>query len=234
MKVCAVTCTGGRPELFSLCRRWIERQTVRPDVWFVATDNGEVITDLPDFAVHIPVERVMGPGPNTDFVPNHTLRQALLCVPVGHAAVVFEDDDWYAPNHIEKCLQHIAAGHEVVYGHDWVRYHVPSREWNVKIRRAPGEGRVGIRPDAVAKYAESLVNRPLYEGATDGRYPGFTVVGIKGVGHGLPGRAGASEMHRGLGGDRGRKFVHMDRDGSQLREWLGSEADCYFSLVRKP
>jgi hypothetical protein len=233
MNVCAVTCTGGRPELFELCKRWIAHQTRPVDKWIVATDNGEVITDLPAFASHMHVERVTTPAPNTDWVPNHSLRQALLAVPEGHAAVVFEDDDWYSPKHVERCVQQIGLGHEVVYGTVWMRYHVPLRQWNTKVRRAPGEGRVMIRADAVRKYADSLVNRPLYEGPTDGRYPDFTVVGIKGVGYGLPGRAGASDMHRGLGMDKKFKIVNRDPHGTFLRTMLGDDADLYLNLVER-
>jgi len=226
MKVCAVTCTGGRPELFELCKRWVMRQTLPVDYWIVATDNGEKIENLPQFARHIHVDRVMGPGPNTDFVPNHTLRNALLMVPDHHCAVVFEDDDWYAPDHVHRCVEHLGNGHEVVYGATWVRYHLPTRCWNTKMRKAPGEGRVCIRSDAVRKYAASLVNRPLYEGPTDGRYPGFSTVGIKGVGYGLPGRPGASDMHKGL------KSVNHDPDYAKFRSWLGPDAEAYISLVQ--
>ena len=229
MKVCAVTCTGARPELFSLCKKWVARQTLQPDLWIVVTDNGEEITDLPANAVWHAVEPWRGEVKNPDWAPNHTLSMALRLVPRGHATIVFEDDDWYSPKHIEKCVAKIKDGHSVVYGAQWVRYHVPLCRWSVKEKPVPGEGRVGIAPSALRRYRASLLDRPLYSGCSDGRYPFYSSVGIKGVGYGLPGRTGATPMH-----NSSCLIWRHDPNYKIFRKALGQDAEDYIRLVSLP
>jgi hypothetical protein len=137
---------------------------------------------------------------------------------------VFEDDDWYSADHAATCLQRIGEGHDVVYSRNWFRYHVPLRRWSVKSKPVPGEGRVGLAPRAVQFYRRSLLNRPLYPGTTDGRYDRLTSVGIKGAGHGLPGRGGATDLHWLSWGEQDPGLV-------KLRALLGADADDYLRLV---
>lgn len=229
MKTCAVTCTGGRPELFALCRRWVEHQTVRPDHWIVVTDNGESV-DVPSWASFASVSPLFGDPRTPDHKPNHALHQALKLVPSGHAAIVFEDDDYYFPNHVASCVQKLEEGHGVTYCNHVIEFNLPAGIWRRHDKPGASEGRVGIHPMDVRLYAERLLNRPLWSGLTDGRYPILTTVGIKGAGFGLPGRRGATPLH-GYNADRSN-WQH-DNDFSKFRSLIGPDAESYIRLLRK-
>lgn len=224
MKVCGVTCTGARPELFALCKRWVMRQTVPVDHWIVATDNGEVIEDLPPMAQHHHVTPALD-APTLDWKPNSSLQQALALVPKDHAAVVFEDDDWYGRTHVQVCMRGIADGHLVSYGARVVQFNVPLATWRMHKEPPPSEGRVCIHPDGIERYAHSLLNRPLWSGPTDGRHADITTAGIKGVGFGLPGRAGATIPHF--------QASHWapDPGHKMMRRLLGEDALAYTALL---
>ena len=222
MKVCVVTCTGKRPELFALCRKWVERQTVKPDHWLVVTDDGDQ-PDVPDWADSIKIEKTP-PTQNIDIAPNTSLATTLRLVPAGHAVVVFEDDDWYRADHIAICMREIEKGHLVTYSCEVWQYHIPLSRWRTHQRPGASEGRVGLHPDGVSEYADHLLDRPLWSGPTDGRYSEVTSVGIKGVGYGLPGRPGASLCHHSA-------FWPRDPQHAKRREWLGEDATDYTNLL---
>lgn len=229
MSYFAVTCTGGRPELFELCKKWLARQTVQPDGWVVATDNGDVPPDLPRNATHL---RVDPPAfnPTADWRPNHALREAMRFVPEGNHVIVFEDDDWYSPRHAEVCLERLSAGHGVAYCDHVVEFVLPSRIWREHRKPGASEGRVGVHAKDVPIYADRLLNRPLWSGLTDGRYSELTTVGIKGAGHGLPGRPGATPLHRYTP----KSGWASDPSFAKFCQLLGRDADDYLRLLSEP
>jgi hypothetical protein len=193
--ICVVTCTGARPELFALCTEWVLHQTVKPSCWIVTTDTGEVPSGLPDFAQHLHVPKQWEEGPAA---ARHSLLYALSMVPKGNIVVVMEDDDYYMPTHIERIVQRLEETKcSVTFGDTVVRFHLPEHRWSGESKGAVDavEGAVGIASRFVSGFAEALRDE-MQKSVMGIPYNGFTCVGIKGVGHGLPGRSGATTKHR--------------------------------------
>jgi hypothetical protein len=235
VKVCAVTCTGGRPELFELCKRWVMRQTRMPDRWIVSTDIGGFDSKLPEFASHYTHDPQVEQEPNPHRRAHFHLASALKCVPPDHAAVIMEDDDWYGPDHIETLVEHLERSDCRIASHRLTRfYHVPERRYLIR----PSEGRsdigiVMLSPEAIPWYVKGLIET----GAQNEYYLlsrlqsacKSTSVGIKGAGFGLPGRAGASSKHQRA---KALRIMQADPGAKMFREWLGPDAQPYLDLAR--
>lgn len=234
MKLCFVTCTGGRPELFALCRRWVERQTLRPDCWVVTTDTGESIDGLPSYAKfhHVP--------PTTRFsdLPvagaRRSLDYALAMVPPGHAVVVIEDDDWYGADYAKHMMEALAR-HPAAQIDRLPRFILPAKKWSMGHTASPDQSRVvpGIfacRPDMIPTFRASLETEPY------GRFPihffqSTETVSIKGVGFGLPGRTGATTKHQP--NHIKTLKANDDPDHKLFRAALGDEdAESYLCLLK--
>ena len=232
MKVCVVTCTGGRPELFALCRRWVERQTHPIDSWVVVTDNGDV-PDLPKeatFSAVPPVSETMASLPCGR--PAWALQHALSLVPAGHHVVVMEDDDWYRSDHVGVALR-LLRDHAIVQLKHLHRFYLPSHRFQRGFPGAPDQSRLvpgiaSFRHEAIASVSEALGHEPF--GMLDiHHYCEPTVVSIKGVGWGLPGRSGATTKHRP---DHPKVMAAVDDVGDRLfRKFLGDDADHYLRLL---
>lgn len=227
LPVCAVTCTGGRPELFELTKRWVGHQSRVPDCHVVATDTGE-LPDLGDNCIHVAVPPIAG-NANGAKRAAHALRSALAAVPDGHVAVIFEDDDYYCTDHVERILARLRTA-PVACGDTVVRFHLPTARWS---GYSPGAvdalpGTVGLLHESIGMYADSLDMDSVWS-PPEGFYPGFTVVQIKGVGYGLPGRSGATTKHR----PDHYKTMRMlsDPDHAVFRRLLGKDADHYLRLL---
>ena len=115
-----ITPTGDRPIPFSLCRRWMARQTIQPLEWLVVDDG---IVPLPEEqrtgCTYLRRERGAGE-------PAHTLPLNLL-VALQHIKskyiVIMEDDDWYAPNYLEAMLSIMPRSALGVVGQDHTFYY---------------------------------------------------------------------------------------------------------------
>jgi hypothetical protein len=57
--VTLLTVTGGRPEAWGLCKRWMAAQTVQPDRWIIVDDVG----DVPEATIQVTPR--WQPGQNT-------------------------------------------------------------------------------------------------------------------------------------------------------------------------
>lgn len=229
MKSCVVTCTGGRPELFALCRRWVER--CKPDKWIVAVDTDDEPL-LPAGTMLAPV-RPEGSFPTCTVKAHRALALALLRVPLGHHAVIMEDDDWYPESYVREMVSVLDDGHDLAGCANEVRYNVPARRWQCGSPKAANAGCTAIHAREIGRYIDCLM------GQHGSDHEAWRVMGgsmtvraqrvaIKGVGFGLPGRAGATGKHD----PRAPKVQTWvpDPDGSKLRSWLGDDADAYLSL----
>jgi len=231
MKFAAITCTGGRHELFRLTQRWIERQMRLPDLWIVVTDNGDVIDKLPPWATFAQVP----PRPASwDFpgypIPAWSLSCALQMVPAGYAAIPMEDDDWFSKVHCSTIMSKLEQGHMISYGDEVYYFHVPAQRWQFRKGEHSTEGCIGLHPDAIERWRLSLPSDPRWNPA-DGVYRGFTKVDIKGVGYGLPGRHGTTNRHN----PKHKKGMIMRPDPHHLRfkKAVGAvDAQCYINLCR--
>lgn len=195
MKICAVTCTGLRPELLKLCERWIAEQTVQPDHWIVSYDDGPkpIVTDAEIIEAPAMPEDW---GKKKDVAPqNWHLHWALGKVPKDHVAIVFEDDDYYYPDHIAECMKWIDRGCQITCQAVMYGFNPPMRNYGVHAKRWPTEGLVGLSPAGIDIYRHILpkmrnhpfaVTKPEIMGRKE------TCVQIKGAGRGLPGRPGTT------------------------------------------
>lgn len=225
MKLTVVTCTGGRPELFALCRRWVERQTMAPTRWLVTTDCG----DHPDAPsadiVRIPddfdVAQVGTPSRAT-----RALVYALRLVEPDSAVVIMEDDDWYGPRYIAELM---ASPRWMSHQLSMWLYQVPSRQYVNVDYPMPVEGMLGFKAGNVSRVIEWILKKPRPPIDSD-PLPMQQLVQIKGAGFGLPGRRGATKKH--IPGHHKLKGLHEDLDLSVFRSLLGDDADAYLRLVR--
>ena len=95
--ITVITPTCDRPRGIELCEQYMRRQTVQPDQWIVA-DSGQDRARLTMGQIHI--HKPMQPGAR-NLAQN---MMAALDRASGDFVVIVEDDDWYKPDHIEKCF----------------------------------------------------------------------------------------------------------------------------------
>lgn len=111
LRITVITPTGDRPLAFSLLKKWMQGQTVKPDQWIVI-DDGKISLDIMDSGEMLYVRR----QPKADD-PKHTLalnlRTAFPLV-TGDRILIMEDDEYYAPEYIETMVRaletHLVAG----------------------------------------------------------------------------------------------------------------------------
>lgn len=144
--------------------------------------------------------------------------------------IVLEDDDHYAPTHLETLMRQLQSGASIV-GDDTQRYYnVAHRVWRVYQNRGASLCQTGFHRRLLALLTQVLMRR-LTENhyGVDGAFweavpkvewslePHQTVVGIKG----LPGRKGLGVGHRPGAG------WTQDPTGEKLRAWTGADASRY-------
>ena len=229
MKICAVTCTGNRPELLKLCQKWIGNQTVSVDEWLVSYD----VDERPEVDAGI-IQKVGQVPRGWTAMPhiakqNWNLYNALKAVPKGYAAVVFEDDDYYKTFHVERCLADL-EGTPLSCQPTLHIWDLPNRRYRQDTKMWPSEGCVAMRPEAVHYYADLLPKSrnwdyhkdlPLHMRREE------TVVQIKGAGRGLPGLKGTTQMQ--VSGFNGGGWP--DPDLENLDKHLEGHADDYLNLL---
>jgi glycosyltransferase involved in cell wall biosynthesis len=119
-RITCITLTGDRPLAFALCQRWMANQNRRPGQWIVIDDGKTPLTPTPTMQY---VRR----EPRTDD-PRHTLIQNMkvgLPLVKGEKVIIFEDDEYYAPEYIEEMSRRLDE-HEVVGIMKAKYYHLPT------------------------------------------------------------------------------------------------------------
>lgn len=122
--ITTITPTGDRQIALSLCRKWMNHQTVKPDQWIVV-DDGESFSKW-DFEPY--VHYVRRNPCKTD--PKHTLvlNIAEACrniEPNSDFILIMEDDEYYSPKYIEAMVKAMQQ-HEVVGIGCSKYYHLPT------------------------------------------------------------------------------------------------------------
>jgi glycosyltransferase involved in cell wall biosynthesis len=119
MKLAVITPTRDRLFALSLLSKYIERQTHQPDLWIIVTDG-----KIPEMAASSSCIISSAPyagSPLKSFASN-LLRGIEIAEENNVDAVMFmEDDDWYAPDYLEKMLKLFDTGAEIV-GANYKRY----------------------------------------------------------------------------------------------------------------
>lgn len=223
MKITALTPTCDRPIAFALCERFMARQTLSPDQWIVA-DGGQRPVDCTMGQIHLHDPRPPGP---LNFASN--LLNGLAAA-TGELVVVFEDDDFYAPTHIESMVAKALDGYRLIGSEDIQRYYnVAQRCFRQMNNVGASLCQTAFKRDLFPLFrrtAQECVGRGSFgidttfwrAASNDWAFTHqMTVVGIKG----LPGRVGLGVGHRP------DARWSPDHDLAQLREWIGDDADLY-------
>ena len=236
-----ITPTGDRPEAFKLCEKYIARQTFRDFEWIVLDDSkNPMVCTQGQTHIHTPETRAQGSlvckmrnilqdknarGIYRD--PGDLIR--------GDTVVMIEDDDWYAPNYLEKVVERI--GDADLYGEGRAMY------YNVMLRRWYPRANLDhcslcatsfkrtVLPELYKQLwtidpyidmrmwfkADQNLRRKVWDPTESGR----TYVGIKG----MPGRKGYSPAHH----PRHTEVLNatLDPNLEELHRLIGDDADAY-------
>lgn len=229
-RVSVITPSCNRPAALRLAERWMAAQTLPPDEWIIADRSTEP------------------PGPR-NFLANLADGVARA---TGDYLIFWEDDDYYAPDHLAQLVK-VADDHfdVVLVGDDTQRYyHVGLRRWKVMKNTGASLCQTLLKrslltwwqdvwercwqatsvPAAGAwpPYAiDARLWSPVLSGDLRGALGAFdTVVGIKG----LPGQSGL-----GLGHDLDRVATWAaDPQALILRTWLGEDAARVYTAIGEP
>jgi glycosyltransferase involved in cell wall biosynthesis len=227
MRISVITPTADQPLGMALAERYMARQTIQPDEWVVA-DDGTRHASLTMGQLHLKLPRLYEGGRSLA----SNLLEALPEV-TGDAIVIWEHDDWYAPNHIETCLH--TLGRNLATGSVAQRYYnVPLRLYISLTNKGSALCNTALRScamdylkDASLRVLDSGgigVDRLFWESLPKGAgntHRHNTVVGIKG----LPGRQGLGMGHRPRPGFR-RRWME-DATLNVLRSWVGDDIANY-------
>lgn len=156
----------------------------------------------------------------------------------GEIIIICEDDDWYGPEHIKECIDHLAADKIRATGTIWQRYyHLPSLSHRTFKNVGSALCSTAFHRDFLPKMMESAqwcgdnnrkgLDRRFWDSLDPEEKDIFEpehnqVIGMKG----LPGRFGIGVGHQPRG-------FEDDQDTNILREWVGEDARIYLELRRK-
>lgn len=234
MKIAALTITSGSTGNLSLISRYVFRQTRQPDLWVVSNDHNDKPEDI-------------GQGPynpkNASKVKKAVAENMLVglaSIPGDYAVVAMEDDDWYAPQHLEEMEKALQTGAPIVGAKSIAQYNVLERHWIEE----PAIVKHGVAHTALAWSAfhpsgRSRIEKVFRRCAENGMAACYRIweefkvppemprtgVGIKG----MPG-TGVSGKHN-LAYSRSKGHVWTaDPDLVKLRKWVGEDVEHYRSF----
>lgn len=227
--ITVITPTGERPEAFTLAQSMLQRQTYDGPLTWVVVDDGRqpvpVTLRRRDWrVVQVRPEPHWEPGQNTQ---GRNLRAGLEAY-AGGWLTVWEDDDYYAPDWLERIMAQpgdlVGEG-----GSRW--YNVRYRTWgqlnnysHCSLRATAMRGRAVEAFLAVLEHPQRYYDFELWAAFDGAKHVTHTklTVGLKG----LPGRPGIAEGHDGKG--------DWDSSGRRLRDWIGEDAEQYVKFYRGP
>jgi len=215
--ITVITPTGDRPLAFWLCQIWMKQQTVIPDQWIVVDDGVQLRDDLRVGSF----TRVRRP-PKEDGVTRHTLLDNLrAAIPfvAGDKILIWEDDEYYSPEYIERMSEWLDQYELVGIGNSRY-YHIGSLGYHVhQNQKHASLAQTGFRISMLPEFESLLGGRdnfldiPLWKSNAAKRI--YTddpplYVGIKG----MPGR-------NGIGAGHNPKYCYRKHDGDfhVLRQW---------------
>jgi hypothetical protein len=221
-----LTLTGGRPEAFALCERWIQGQTIGHDQWVVVDD----VADATEVTMG---QTVLRPEPFWHEGERTLNRNFQAGLPEMDTDIILmiEDDDYYSPCWLETVRDHFATSDDLIVGEGWttyynvatLRYLCNSNNKHASLcatafRREITTGVLAILRSLKAK--SPFVDSPIW---TAYRCNGTIwdtdhVIGIKG----MPGRPGCGKGHR-----ESLRWPSTDPAYNNLVAWLGEDAEVY-------
>lgn len=221
-----LTATGERPEAWALCQKWMQRQTFTGPVRWIIVDDGEqpqpITFERKGWTLEVVrPQPFWRPGENTQ---SRNLMAGLARVGSRDWLAIIEDDDWYAPDWLERVTGKLELAELV--GEGFARY------YNVAYRKARqltndkhaslcacamrGEAIQALRN--ICRTSPEFLDVFLWQSHPSRvLFAGHRVVGIKG----LPGRGGIGVGHStNFMGD-------LDPSGAVLKSWIGEDAAQY-------
>jgi glycosyltransferase involved in cell wall biosynthesis len=220
VKVSLLTCTGGRPEAFALCEKWMERQSLDWHEWIVVDDcDPPTETTLRQVRVE----------PEPKWSGETTLGRNMLAGlerVTGDAVAFIEDDDWYDPDYLKTAGRLLERSPLV--GEGLARYYnVRTRRWNNRCNAGHACLAATLcRADEIPRIVSvvNILGKPCYDLSIWRAFDDCMLmlhpnnfVGIKG----MPGRAGIAHGHTD------GACNHPDPEMEKLREWIGPDALFY-------
>ena len=222
-----LTATGCRPDAWAKCEQMAMRQTYAGPVHWIIVDDGEEAQPI-TFERESWTLSIVRPNPRWkpgDNTQARNLREGMRIIKPGDRLVIWEDDDAYHPQWLERVDQWLNTADLVG--------EAPARYYNIQTKQARKLGNkqhASLCCTAMKGYAIEAFEKELKPGiqfidinlwknykGKKALYPTQLVTGIKG----LPGRGGIGMGHK-------KDFAGtMDADGAILKEWLGPNFDLY-------
>lgn len=225
-----LTATGGRPEAFELCVRWMNRQTTKEKVKWIIVNDVDIedysnIRDDWELEIINPFPR-WEPGQNTQA---RNLLEGLNLVSETDRLFIIEDDDYYHPNYLEEANK--GLDHHDLVGECQTRYYNIS---NNSYKICPNKQHAslcatGMKGPAIREFIKQchqnhkFIDMNLWaefhgpKRLTKTNY----VIGIKG----LPGRPGIGSGHKmapTLSGSTRKDYQYR-----KLQDWVGEDYKYY-------
>ena len=231
MLVTAITPTGGRPQAFALCEKWMKQQTYKGDIqWIVIDDDPthDVVTTMGQEVYK--AEKLWEPHINTQ---RSNMAQALKHVK-GEVILFFEDDDKYHPEYIKTMITLLETAeiaglsnnryfHVGVPGYKFMNNYAHSSLCSTAIKKSQ-MGRITRAVESGHFYFDIQLFSYCKEDGIPIALLANTnlVIGIKG----MPGRAG-------LSGGHDKSWYTEDPELKVLEGWLGKDAEEYKKFIQK-
>lgn len=221
-QVTLITATGGRPEAFALCERWMAKQSYGGELQWIVVDDGPEPTPVNLGQTVVRPAPLWSPGQIT------LARNLLAALPHvrGEKVLFIEDDEYYGPRYL--------ANMDAALDMAPIAGQVPARYYNLPSRKYRDCGnyahaslcQTGIRASYlqavrwVCERNTKFIDIELFRHADSVYLDRFRddVVGMKG----LPGRGGIGMGHKPKGGS-----WSADPDLAVLNDWLGADAAAY-------
>lgn len=223
-----ITPTRNRSVSFGLLEKWIGRQTYSGNIqWIVVNDGSE------PYQYHLGQEVLKRQPQNGEI---HSLcSNILFALPRirGEAVIVAEDDDWLAPNYLEKVVEGLGkadltgSAPAIYYNLAGPGFRVLENLEHCSLGQSAFHARVIPLLEKIAREGDPMIDQKLWRQWTGSRhiFPNSPPihVGIKS----MPGERGIGKGHsmRGKIGD--------DRSLRQLSRFIGDDADHYRKIFRQ-
>lgn len=232
-----ITPTGGRPEAFALCEKYMARQTYKGKINWVVVDDCVPETNCTMGQTVIRPKPAWQPGQNTQ---SKNLQLALAAEHLDDKILFIEDDDHYAPGYLDLMshwldeAQLVGEKHTRYYN---VRHRCSFISANKQHSSLCQTGfRIGILPlvKDICRQGAKFIDMLIWSAAGErGKlypfHPRFSPGPVSGlcIGmKGLPGRLGIGMGHRQTG-----RWT-PDPDMSTLQSWIGQDAANYAKYGR--
>ena len=225
-----ITPTGDRAVAFAECVRYVNRSTLRPDLWIVVDDGADPATRA---ALENPPCSVcyLHPPAMEGHSLNRNLRLAAEQVPAGSDVAIFEDDDYYPADYLSETVKLLRQGAHCCGARRKHRYNLGSRCWRSFVGSHTlcthslafdGAG-WAFFADTLKSYDGWRVDTNLgdvWDAAAMGPRAHETTIPTHLVGWASPGlRAGTTGGHTAEPGGKWQ----ADPDGEILAAWIGAE-----------